>query len=117
MKKSSIGRAWEREQIRSLLSFIDARSAEDEQSFAEILNAATSGSFGLTATKIAANFEIDRSTVARWANGETKPKRFVRSHIVDYIVSELGENLKKVSALPRKTRAVGVKRQAARYAI
>lgn len=92
-------KSWEKHSLLGVVAFLDRCDPSNDETFAKVIDSAV-GRFGLSASAIAEEFEIDRSTVNRWAGGKTKPHHLVRPIIVRWIRDQLSSQAEELTKAP-----------------
>lgn len=88
--------AWEKENILVFGSLLEDCDPSDDDTFTEIMHYALER-YGFKAKQIAEKFEINSSTVGRWALGANKPHPLVRPLIVDWLKEQIKEREKAIT--------------------
>lgn len=88
MSSNSLVREWERSSVDSFAAMLPNCDTSIDEEFASLISAALRQP-AVNINDITSEFEVNRSTVHRWANGKTKPHVLVRPLIVDFIIKKL----------------------------
>lgn len=105
--------AWEKHNLLGFVAFLETCDATNDITFSEIIKHSLER-YGVTATQIAKQFEIDTSTASRWAAGKSKPHHLVRPLVVSWIKATVEVRAHALASKPKdveKLEAAAIERQ------
>lgn len=98
--KATTLKAWEKHNLLGFVGYLETCDVTDDETFAQVVQYALEFC-GIKGTQVAKQFEIDPSTISRWATGRSKPHRLVRPLVVEWIKNTVEAHADTLSSAPK----------------